>query len=991
MRYAIVCVLFSAALFGQPQQVPYGDFEGATAGQPPPGWFITGTMTDFQAVLTDQGCVQGNRCAVLTAPLNPPANTFGTLFTTLPASTYPASRIRLRAAVRVLAGTQAYLWFRADRRSGGTSFFDNMSDRPITSSQWAYYTIDAPLVSDDVTLYFGLIITSGTAWLDDATIEVLAPALTESAEAPRALSDQGLANLVAFAKLAGYVRYFHPSDQSYQVEWDDFVINGVRTVENATSPDDLARKLQTLFDSIAPNVQVFNEGAPPDLPPDLRPASLAGLSVTQWFHNGLGFGTDNPTNTPYGSQRESAPASGQWPSGFTPPAQPYVASLGNGLTARVPVALFTNGQSTLPSRPSVAPTDNLIRNIADRGTRLADVILAWNVFQHFYPYFDVEQVDMPAELRRALTSAATNTGPDDFLVTMQKLVASLKDGMARVSYDGMVRYNVPLIWALVDGQLIVTTVKLGQGTGILPGDRILTIDGRNVDDLIAQQAPLAAGATAQYRRLRTLQDINICNGVITPPLTVPTMRLEIEPFTALGTRRALQLNCGLDTNWQDPRPTTNAQLGPGLFYIDLSRISALNLTRVMPQLQAASGIVFDYRGFPPQVPLTYLENLTLTTLQSGRFLIPTPTLPDQTQMTFAQFVQSLFPQEPHLPARLIFLIDEQAIYRAESEMDIIEHYKMADFVGAPTAGTSGEPNPFTLPGGFHVQWTGMKVLKPDGSRFHGIGIRPTIPVARTRAGIAASPQLDEIVRRGWDLIKGPQPGPTPVISTGGIVNSASFLGNTVARGEIVAIFGNNLAASAVPGTYDESGFLTKYIGETRVFFDGIQAPLTYVSSTQINAIVPYGVNDNTVVTVEYQLRKSNEITLQVAPAAPSIFAYPGKTQAVVANLDGSLNSETNPAKRGDWVAFWVTGEGQTVPQGVDGVLPPSGKWPTPQGNLEVQFGGVHADVIFKGVVYAGVLQVNVWVPAEAPAGNAVPLTVSVGGVPNTGTLTLALK
>ena len=34
--------------------------------------------------------------------------------------------------------------------------------------------------------------------------------------------------------------------------------------------------------------------------------------------------------------------------------------------------------------------------------------LAWNVFQHFYPYFDVVQADWPAELRRALSSAATD-------------------------------------------------------------------------------------------------------------------------------------------------------------------------------------------------------------------------------------------------------------------------------------------------------------------------------------------------------------------------------------------------------------------------------------------------------------------------------------------------------------------------------------------------------------------------------------------------------
>jgi uncharacterized protein (TIGR03437 family) len=662
-----------------------------------------------------------------------------------------------------------------------------------------------------------------------------------------------------------------------------------------------------------------------------------------------------------------------------------VASLGNGLTARVPVALYMNGQGTLPSRPSAWPTDYWTRDVADRGTRLADVILAWNVFQHFYPYFDVEQVDMPGELSRALASAAVNTGPDDFLATMQKLVAALKDGHGRVSYDGAVTYNVPLVWAWAEAQLIVTRVKDDQGQGVQPGDRILTIGGRDLGEVMAQQATLEAGATPQWIRWRVLQDITICDG------KTQQMQLEIEPYAALGSRRTVQFACRQgDTDWSEPRPAESAELAPGLMYIDLGRITAATLAAVMPRLQSATGIVYDFRGYPQIWPPSFLQNLTTTTLQSEIFLVPTPTLPDETQMTFMQGGWSLDPQTPYLAAKRIFLIDARAISQAETDMDLVEHYKLADFVGEPTAGTTGNVIPFTLPGGFHVQWTGMKVLKPDGSRFHGVGIRPNIPASRTRRGIAEG--RDEILQRGVQLVQGPQPGPAPAITAAGIVNSASFVGGTVAPGELVAIFGTNLGSSQpVQGTYDESGYLTNYLGETRVFFDGIQAPLTYASSTQVNAIVPYRVNANTVVTVEYQLRGSNPVTLPVAVAAPGIFAYPGKTQGVIANSDGSLNSETNAAQRGDFVALFATGEGQTVPQGVDGVLPAPGKWPAPAADVEVRFGGIPGDVLFKGDVYAGVLQVNVRVPPSAPAGTAVPLILSVGGVPNTGTLTIALK
>ena len=76
---------------------------------------------------------------------------------------------------------------------------------------------------------------------------------------------------------------------------------------------------------------------------------------------------------------------------------------------------------------------------------------------------------------------------------------------------------------------------------------------------------------------------------------------------------------------------------------------------------------------------------------------------------------------------------------------------------------------------------------------------------------------------------------------------------------------------------------------------------------------------------------------------------------------------------------------------MDGKLPLAGTWPAPVGNLAVTFGGVPGEVQFKGVVSAGVLQVNVKVPQTAPAGGAVPLNLAVGGVSSAAGFTIALK
>jgi C-terminal processing protease CtpA/Prc len=84
-------------------------------------------------------------------------------------------------------------------------------------------------------------------------------------------------------------------------------------------------------------------------------------------------------------------------------------------------------------------------------------------------------------------------------------------------------------------------------------------------------------------------------------------------------------------------------------------------------------------------------------------------------------------------------------------MGIVEHYKLGEIVGETTAGTNGNVNPFELPGGFGIFWTGMKVLKQDGSQHHGVGIAPTVPATRTQAGVAAG--RDEVLERGVVILK----------------------------------------------------------------------------------------------------------------------------------------------------------------------------------------------------------------------------------------------
>jgi hypothetical protein len=161
--------------------------------------------------------------------------------------------------------------------------------------------------------------------------------------------------------------------------------------------------------------------------------------------------------------------------------------------------------------------------------------------------------------------------------------------------------------------------------------------------------------------------------------------------------------------------------------------------------------------------------------------------------------------------------------------------------------------------------------------------------------------------------------PVPSIAT--LLNAASLLPGAVAPGEIVTIKGSNLGppTPGVAGTILTSGFYATSVAGTQVTFDGVAAPLLYVSAGQINAVVPYALNNKTTTNVQVSVNgiASSIRAFQVAPSAPGIFTVDasGSGQAAVINQDGTVNGPLNPAAPGSIIAIYATGEGQTTPSG----------------------------------------------------------------------------
>jgi uncharacterized protein (TIGR03437 family) len=235
----------------------------------------------------------------------------------------------------------------------------------------------------------------------------------------------------------------------------------------------------------------------------------------------------------------------------------------------------------------------------------------------------------------------------------------------------------------------------------------------------------------------------------------------------------------------------------------------------------------------------------------------------------------------------------------------------------------------------------------------------------------------------------------PRISSAAVLNGASYVSGAIAPGELVAIFGEDIG----PATGRElkltaSGHVDTNLGVTRILFDTVEAPLTFVSQRQINVVVPYEVAGRQAVNIVVVRRgmRSNPANVPVAQAAPGIFTQNAQGNGVgsIRNQDSTINGPSNPAPVGSVVSIYATGAGQLAPSAPTGSVP-SGQ--TAQAlPVTVAIGGMQAQVLYAGnapTLVAGVLQVNVRVP-DLPPGN-MPVVITVGGQTTQPGVTMAVR
>lgn len=621
------------------------------------------------------------------------ANTPGIIVQSISALPYRGKRIRLSAYTMTsveLTG-QGQLWLRVDREKNQQGFFDNMNDRPMKNEKWNEFEINGDVAEDAERIVFGCFLSgSGRLWIDKVRLSY---------------SDDG-------------------------EKWIDI------SIENAGFDEkDNSSKIKSW--------RADSPGYKYELDSEIKYEGNSSLLISKESTKNKQFISATIFN--------EAPKIGEL----------INKEISDGLYCSIPLVLFTNKQKTLGSFEndnyselvkSINAIDFKILNGNDENVRLADVIIAWNVFQHFYPYFEVVKVDWSQILGETLGSAIQNKTADEFYKTLSRMVAKLEDGHGYV-YCSLQNPNggLPIRVDFIEEKLVVTGTDDKEKFQI--GDVILKIDGKDAIQELINEEQFVSGSP-QLKRYRTLNQYGYGD------------------VGSIAKIELLRNNSVLQIQYERKKETRGfffnhiskfdfpaiKKLSENIYYINLTSASNKDFMDSINVFAKAKGVIFDTRwngksdsGLKRINEVDLLTYLANEPFQSAYWNIPQVIYPDREKMTFlVSRWPAQDPKEPHFKGTVVYIVDPPVVSYGESVMGIVEHYKLGEIVGGLTAGTNGNVNFINLVGGYRIMWTGMKVIKHDGTQHHLIGIKPTFPVKRTLKAIQEN--RDEYLEKAIEVI-----------------------------------------------------------------------------------------------------------------------------------------------------------------------------------------------------------------------------------------------
>jgi len=392
------------------------------------------------------------------------------------------------------------------------------------------------------------------------------------------------------------------------------------------------------------------------------------------------------------------------------------------------------------------PEDILVRSTLTEQERLLGLSTLWSETRFSFAYFDNLSANWDLVYQQFIPRVVAAHTDYDYFLELMRFQAHLKDGHSGVfwplEFDQALGYP-PLEIRKIQGRAVIfrclkQTEELTRNH-IRPGLAILEVDGKPVNNYVAYWRELKTASTEQATD--RLDYFRILTGPRNSSVEVRLQEPDGGTRSVRLTRSEKYFN---DTNLAPPELFSSRQLDSGIGYFQANQMSpdaGRSFERFIQSAGAMKGLILDLRyngGGSDLVSFAMVSQLIDQPLDGPIYEVTSY----RADLRAEKKGQTVVRESPRKITRaasgrftgpLLVLIGEQTQSATEGGfLSVIRNRRLTTFVGEPTAGSSGQPLPFKLPGGGIGAVCSRRTLGPDGRVFVGVGFQPDVKVTPTQ-------------------------------------------------------------------------------------------------------------------------------------------------------------------------------------------------------------------------------------------------------------------
>lgn len=170
----------------------------------------------------------------------------------------------------------------------------------------------------------------------------------------------------------------------------------------------------------------------------------------------------------------------------------------------------------------------------------------------------------------------------------------------------------------MENQVVIVTVAVDTND-LHPGDVLERIDGCPAREAFARVGSQVSTSTTQR-----IKQLNFRFGwrpqATEAKLEVRGVDGQLRQVTVTRSKKQID----------SKHPPMLHEIRPGVFYVDITRLTYEEFQTALPELAKAEGLVFDVRGYPKVAP-KWITHLSSQSLQSADWNIPKAHRPEPTE------------------------------------------------------------------------------------------------------------------------------------------------------------------------------------------------------------------------------------------------------------------------------------------------------------------------------------------------------------------------